>query len=134
MNDCKANEQKIIALEKRVRKLEDQRETDKDQVHKLDTSLQVFINEMKNISNELKGLVDNFKETIIKTENAHEEDIKSLKEELTKTNQKVDNLSIKLHEETTGADAKKYRDIAKYVITAIIGAVISFIFTYLNLK
>ena len=134
MNDCKANEQKIIALEKRVRKLEDQRETDKDQVHKLDTSLQVFINEMKNISNELKSLVDNFKETITKTENAHEEDIKSLKEELTKTNKKVDNLSIKLNKETIGADAKKYRDIAKYVITTIIGAVISFIFTYLNLK
>lgn len=134
MNDCKANEQKIIALEKRVDNLEKQREDDKKQVYDLDKSLSVFINEMKNISNELKSLVDNFKETIIKTENAHEKDIESLKEELTKTNKKVDNLSIKLNEETIGADAKKYRDIAKYVITTIIGAVISFIFTYLNLK
>lgn len=134
MGDCKGNEQQIKNLEKRISKLEEQRENDKKQVYDLDKSLGIFINEMKNISTELKTLVDNFKETIVKTENAHEKDIESLKKELSKTNEKVDNLSIKLNEETTGADAKKYREIAKYVITAIIGGIITFIFSYLNLK
>lgn len=134
MDNCKANEQQIKSLEKRVKKLEDQRETDKAQVYELDKSLSVFINEMKNISSELKNLVDNFKETIIKTENAHEKDIEFLKDELSKVNKKVESLDTKIEEETTVADAKKYRELAKYVATAIIGGVISFIFAYLNMK
>ena len=54
-------EKQIKNLEDRVSKLEHYRENDKNQLHKLDTSLQVFINEMKNISEDLKTVVSNFK-------------------------------------------------------------------------
>ena len=60
MEKCEINANEIKRLEKRVSVLEEYREKDKSQLHQLDTSLQVFINEMKNISDELKTIVSNF--------------------------------------------------------------------------
>lgn len=134
MEKCEANANEIKNLEKRITALEQYREKDKSELHQLDTSLQVFITEMKNISDELKGIVNNFKEAIMRSTAANEKEIKRLNEKIDKLEIKTNTLSTKLNNETTEADAKKYREISKYVVTTIIGLILGFIFMYLNLK
>ena len=64
LEDCKINSQKIEQLDKRVSKLESQIDKDKEQIATLDKSLGIFITEMKNISGDLKTVVENFKESL----------------------------------------------------------------------
>lgn len=141
MEKCEVNAQKIEQIEKRVSKLEENREKDNSKVHELDKSLQVFINEMKNISIELKTIVSNFKEAILRSTTAQEKELAHLKEKVTeieKKTEKTDNalahIDAKLTEETVGANAQKWKDTSKYVITAIISGVIAFLFGYIGLK
>ena len=134
MEKCEANANEIKNLEKRITALEQYREKDKTELHQLDTSLQVFINEMKNISDELKGIVTNFKEAIIRSTNAQEKEIASLKEKVVSNEAKMEKLEAKLEHETTEADAKKYQEIRKYIITTIIGLILGFVAMYLGMK
>lgn len=134
MERCEANANEIKNLEKRISALEHYREKDKSELHQLDTSLQVFITEMKNISDELKGIVNNFKEAITRSTAANEKEIKRLNEKIDKLEIKTNNISTKLNNETTEADAKKYREISKYILTSVIGLILGFIFMYLGLK
>lgn len=95
MDNCKVNEQQIKSLEKRVKTRRPKRNGQSTSlwirqifecVHQRDEE---YIKRVKN-------LVDNFKETIIKTENAHEKDIEFLKDELSKVNKKSKVLIPKL--------------------------------------
>lgn len=134
MEKCEVNANEIKRLEKRVSILEEYREKDKSQLHQLDTSLQVFINEMKNISSELKTVVANFKEAIIRSTNAQEKELLALKEKVIETEKKVEKLDDKVEQETVVANADKWKNISKYVLTAILGIIIAYIFMQLGLK
>ncbi len=127
-------EKQIKNLEDRVSKLEHYRENDKNQLHKLDTSLQVFINEMKNISEDLKTVVSNFKEAIIRSTNAQEKEIELLKERNDKLEKRVEVLDTKLEQETIGAAAEKWKKVTSYILTALIGAIITFLLAKIGLK
>lgn len=127
-------ENDIKKLEERVSKLENYRETDRNQIHQLDTSLQVFINEMKNISEDLKTVVSNFKEAIIRSTNAQEKEIELLKERNEKLEKRVEVLDTKLEHETIGADAEKWKKVTSYIVTALVGAIITFAFAKIGLK
>lgn len=127
-------EKQIKNLEDRVSKLEQYRENDKNQLHKLDTSLQVFINEMKNISEDLKTVVSNFKEAIIRSTNAQEKEIEMLKERNDKLEKRVEVLDTKLEQETVIADAEKWKKVTSYILTALIGAIITFVLAKIGLK
>ncbi len=127
-------ENDIKKLEERVSKLENYRETDRNQIHQLDTSLQVFINEMKNISEDLKTVVSNFKEAIIRSTNAQEKEIELLKERNEKLEKRVEVLDTKLEQETIGADAEKWKKVTSYIVTALVGAIITFAFAKIGLK
>lgn len=127
-------ENDIKKLEERVSKLENYRENDRNQIHQLDTSLQVFINEMKNISEDLKTVVSNFKEAIIRSTNAQEKEIELLKERNDKLEKRVEVLDTKIEQETIGADAEKWKKVTSYIITALIGAVITFVLAKIGLK
>lgn len=133
-NPCEVNANDIRKLDARITKLEAYREKDKTEIHELDTSLRVFITEMKGISNELQSIVTNFKEAIMRSNNAQEKELGHLKEQVVEQGKKIEKLDAKVEAETTGADAKKYHEIVKYVITAIIGIVIGFMAVYLGLK
>ena len=73
--------EEIAELKRRVTTLEQYREKDKSELHQLDKSLQVFINEMKNISDDLKTVVSNFKEAVVRSTNATQKDLNILKEQ-----------------------------------------------------
>lgn len=134
MEQENVNAIKIIELEKRVETLEKHREKDKEQVHDLDKSLGTFIVEMKNISNELKTIVNNFKEAIMRSTDAQHKEVVALKEKVIENDKKIEKLSAKLDKETTGADAEKWKKYSSYVLTAIIGAIISFVLMQIGIK
>lgn len=134
MENCDVNVQRIKSLEKRVLKLEEQREQDKNQLHTLDTSLQVFINEMRNISDDLKMVVSNFKEAILRSTNAQEKEINYLKEQLNKLEKQYVTLDNKVEQETIVANAEKWKKITSYVLTAIIGGIIAFVMSKIGIS
>lgn len=134
MEDCKINSQKIEQLDKRVSKLESQIDKDKEQIATLDKSLGIFITEMKNISGDLKTVVENFKESLNSTAINHDKAIKKLEDKLDKQEAKILELDNKIDQETVIKDAKKWRDITAYIITTIVGAVITFILMKIGLK
>lgn len=134
MQNCELNADNIKRLEARVTKLENQREQDKKQVYELDKSLSLFIEEMKHISNDLKGVVTNFKEAIMRSTASQEKELKHSNEKIGLLEKKVEALEIKLEHETVEADANKWRDIRKYITTAIIGAVLGLVFALIGLK
>lgn len=132
--NCEVNAAEIKRLEERVTKLEDQREQDKKQVYELDKSLTLFIEEMKHISNDLKSVVTNFKEAILRSSSAQEKELSHLKETVDIQGKEIKELSDKLEHETVEKDAKKWNDTVKYIFTAIIGAVITLVLTIIGLK
>lgn len=134
MAECKINANEIKRLKERVSVLEEYREKDKSQIHQLDTSLQVFINEMKNISDELKTIVSNFKEAIIRSTNAQEKDINFLKERYDSLEKKLSALDNKVEQETVVANAEKWKKVTSYILTAIIGAIIAFVLAVIGIK
>ena len=134
MAECKINANEIKGLKERVSVLEEYREKDKSQIHQLDTSLHVFINEMKNISDELKTIVSNFKEAIIRSTNAQEKDINFLKERYDSLEKKLSALDNKVEQETVVANAEKWKKVTSYILTAIIGAIIAFVLAVIGIK
>lgn len=134
MEKCEVNANDIKKLDERVTRLERYRETDKDQIHTLDTSLQVFIKEMKHISDDLKTVVGNFKEAITRSTNAHEKEILDLKETYLGLERRIEILDTKLEQETVVADAEKWRNITKYIITTIIALILGFVAATLGFK
>lgn len=127
-------EPEIKQLEKRISILEKYREQDKNQIHSLDTSLQVFINEMKNISQELKNIVKSFKETLSRTTENQQKEILYLQEKNDKLEAKVEKLDNKIEQETVVANANKWKSITSYTLTAILGSIITFILVKIGLK
>lgn len=134
MEKCEVNSNEIKRLEKRVEKLEQFREKDKNQLYELDKSLNGFIIEMKNISGELKTIVANFKEAIVRSTNAQEKELSSLKEKVMAQDDKIEKLETKLEHETVEADAENWKNTSKYILTTILGLIIGYIFFQLGLK
>lgn len=134
MEKCEVNANEIKRLEKRVALLEEYREKDKNQVYELDKSLSVFINEMKNISEELKTVVSNFKEAIIRSTNAQEKEILALKEKVVENEKKLEKLDAKVEQETIVANSEKWKKVTSYVLTAIVGAIIAFVLAKIGLN
>ena len=132
--NCEVNAAEIKRLEERVSKLEDQREQDKKQVYELDKSLTLFIEEMKHISNDLKSVVTNFKEAIMRSNSAQEKELSHLKETVDMQGKDIVELREKLEHETVEKDAKKWNDTVKYILTGIIGAILALVFATIGLK
>lgn len=121
------NNEVIEDLKRRVTILEQYREKDKSEMHQLDKSLQGFIAEMKHISDDLKTVVSNFKEAVMRATNATQKDVSSLKERYDSLEKKLSILDNKLEQETVVANAEKWKKIVSYVLTAVVGAIITFI-------
>lgn len=134
MEKCEVNANEIKRLEKRVSILEEYREKDKSQLHQLDTSLQVFINEMKNISQELQTVVTNFKEAIIRSTNAQEKELLSLKEKVIENEKKLEKLDAKVEQETVVANSDKWKKATSYIVTAILSAIVSLVLIKIGLS
>ncbi len=82
---------------------------------------------MKNISDDLKTIVSNSKEAVMRSTTATQKDINSLKERYDSLEKKMTVLDNKVEQETVVADAEKWKKIVSYVLTAVVGAIITFI-------
>ena len=126
-------ETKVSELDRRVTLLEQYREKDKSELHQLDTSLKVFINEMKNISEDLKTIVSNSKEAVMRSTAATEKEINVLKEQLIKLEKQYTALDNKVEQETVVANAEKWKKVVSHIITAIITAVLAIVFAKIGM-
>ena len=131
---CDVNAKEIKRLEERVDKLEQQREKDKEQLFELDKSLNGFIAEMKHISSDLKSVVSNFKEAIMRSTNAQEKELGHLKDTVTEQGQQIKSLEAKLEHETVEKDAKKWNDTVKQVLTIVISTIVGIVLAMIGLK
>lgn len=120
-------ESEVENLKRRVTMLEQYREKDKSELHQLDKSLQVFITEMKNISEDLKTIVSNSKEAVMRSTAATEKEISALKEQFIKLEKQYTALDNKVEQETVVANAEKWKKAMSYIGTAIVGAIIAFV-------
>lgn len=134
MEKCEVNANDIKKLDERVSKLEQYREKDKEQLFELDKSLSGFITEMKHISSDLKNVVSNFKEAIVRSTNAQEKELTHLKEQVVNQGKQIETLEAKLEHETIEKDAKKWNDTTKQILTAIISAIIALVLATIGLK
>ena len=82
---------------------------------------------MKHISDDLKTVVTNFKEAIMRSTNAQEKELKTLKQKEIELENKLEKLDVKIQNETVGSDAKKWRNIVSHVLSTVIGAIVTFV-------
>lgn len=123
----------IADLKRRVSTLENYREKDKDEIHHLDNSLQKFIVEMKNISEDLKTIVANSKEAVMRSTNATQKDINLLKAENDKLEKEISELKKEFEKETVVANAKKWKTFVSYIASAILAAVVALVLSKIGL-
>ena len=123
----------IADLKRRVSTLENYREKDKDEIHHLDNSLQKFIVEMKNISEDLKTIVANSKEAVMRSTNATQKDINLLKAENDKLEKEISELKKEFEKETVVANAKKWKNFVSYIATAVLAAVVALVLSKIGL-
>ena len=133
-NNCEVNAREIQRLDERVTALEEHREQDKKQLFELDKSLGIFIEEMKHISNDLKNVVTNFKEAVSRQSANQEKELGHLKEQVVAQGKQIEKLDAKLEKETVEKDASRWRNVVSYIITAVVGAVVTFILIQLGIK
>ena len=116
----KINTHRLDALEERVTK-------DEAIVNDLDKSLSISMEQIKVIASDLKQTSQNFKEAVMRSNNANAKDTEVLKEKYKELDLKIDKINDKLEKETTGRDAENWRSSKKqiwsWVLNAILGAI-----------
>lgn len=132
-NNCDTNQTKIENLDKRVSKLENKQDKLEDLINKIDKTLQVSLEQVKNIAEDLKTTSINFKEAIMRSNTANSKETEVLKEKCTELERKYEKLDAKVEQETVVKDAEKWKKITSYVATAILGAIVTFILAKIGL-
>lgn len=133
-NNCDTNQTKIENLDKRVSKLENKQDKLEDLINKIDKTLQVSLEQVKNIAEDLKTTSINFKEAIMRSNTANSKETEVLKEKCTELERKYEKLDAKVEQETVVKDAKKYRELVKQVIAWIVAAILGIVALYFGLK
>lgn len=134
----KGLEQKVSEHERRISKLEEQRETDYVKINEHNTNLATIVVKLESITNQLATLTTNWKEAIASTnersQEAHdtinkriehlERDYKSLGEKLDKN---YECLETEITERTIGKNSETWEKIKWVVISVVVTAVVSFL-------
>lgn len=113
----KINSHRLDALEERVTK-------DEAIVNELDKSLSISMEQIKVIASDLKQTSQNFKEAVIRSNNANAKDTEVLKEKYRELDAKIEKVNEKLEKETTGKDAENWRSSKKQVWSWILNAIL----------
>lgn len=117
-------EDKIVSMEKRQDKLENESVKNKDLIIALDKSLSITIEQIKNIADDLKQTSINFKEAVTRSNAAYTKETQIVKEKVVDLEKKYEKLNIKIDQETIGKDAEQYRASKKQIISYIINIVL----------
>lgn len=114
-------------LEDRVNKLENTSLKNKDLIVNIDKSLSVTIEQMKNISEDLKTTSINFKEAIMRSNTAYTKETQEIKEKVIDLEKKYEKLDTKIDKETIEKDAEEYRSNKKQIISYVINVILAIV-------
>lgn len=124
-------EERLMAIEFRVNKLEKKQDEHAAKIALLDKSLssdiKVILTELKNISNSLNTMTNNFKEAINRSNANTTKEISTLKEKVSVLENEQDKVKEKLSEETVGRRSKAFDKIEAQIVLAIVSAIVAFI-------
>lgn len=120
-------ELKFKMLEDRVNKLENTSLKNKDLIVNIDKSLSVTIEQMKNISEDLKTTSINFKEAIMRSNTAYTKETQEIKEKVIDLEKKYEKLDTKIDKETIEKDAEEYRSNKKQIISYVINVILAIV-------
>lgn len=117
-------EDKVVSVEKRQDKLENESVKNKDLIMALDKSLSITIEQIKNIAEDLKQTSVNFKEAVTRSNAAYTKETQIIKDKVVDLEKKYEKLDSKIDQETIGKDAEEYRNNKKQVISYIINIIL----------
>lgn len=111
--------------DRRIRDLENHRESDIQLINENNKNLAVIINKLENITESMKTLTNNWKEAIERSNSKQREENQSINSRITSLENDTEKLTKKLDERTILKDSNSYQkyifEIIKYVMIAIIG-------------
>lgn len=117
---AKSNTNRLDVLEKR--------HADSEIVlNNLDKSLSVTIEQIKTIAEDLKQTSINFKEAVMRSNNANAKETEVLKEKYKELDAKIEKVNEKLEKETTGKDAENWRTSKKQVWSWVLNAILAIV-------
>ena len=124
-------EERLMAIEFRVNKLEKKQDEHAAKIALLDKNLssdiKVILTELKNISNSLNTMTTNFKEAINRSNASTTKEISTLKEKVSVLENEQDKVKEKLSEETVGRRSKAFDKIEAQIALAIVSAIVAFV-------
>lgn len=127
-------EDKVISVEKRQDKLENESVKNKDLIMALDKSLSITIEQIKNIAEDLKQTSVNFKEAVTRSNAAYTKETQIIKDKVVDLEKKYEKLDSKIDQETIGKDAEQYRASKKQIISYIINIILGILVFSLGLS
>ena len=119
---------------KRLDALEERHSRSEDVLNNLDKSLSVTIEQIKNIAEDLKTTSLNFKEAVMRSNNANAKETEVLKEKCNELDRKIEKVNEKLEKETTGKDAESWRTSKKQIWSWVLNAILALIATALGIS
>lgn len=125
---------RISNLERRQDKYENRLENLEKVVNEVDKTLQVSLEQLKNIAEDLKQTSINFKEAMTRSNTANLKETEVLKERCNELEKKYEKLYVKIEHETIGKDAENWRSSKKQVTAWVITAILTIIAGALGLS
>ena len=116
-NRSKSNTKRLDVLEERHVKNE-------GVLNNLDKSLSVTIEQIKNIAEDLKTTSENFKEAVMRSNNANAKETEFLKEKYNELDKKIEKVNEKIEKETVIKDAENWRDSKKQILSWVLKAIL----------
>lgn len=123
---CKSNTKRIDELTVRMKKNE-------EVTNNIDKSLQVTVEQIKNIAEDLKQTSINFKEAMMRSNTANSKETEILKEKYNELEKKYEKLDTKIEQETVLKDAKNWRKLFEKIGLTLLGAVLALIIAKIGL-
>ena len=124
---AKSNTNRLDALEKRHAESE-------VVLNNLDKSLSVTIEQIKSIAEDLKQTSINFKEAVMRSNNANAKETEMLKEKYNELDRKIEKVNEKVEKETTGKDAENWRTSKKQIWSWILNAILAIVAVALGIS
>lgn len=115
---CKSNTKRIDELAIRMKKNE-------EVTNNIDKSLQVTVEQIKNIAEDLKQTSINFKEAMMRSNTANSKETEMLKEKYNELEKKYEKLDTKIEQETVVKDAKNWRKLFEKIGLMILTAIVT---------
>lgn len=127
-------EDKASSNTKRLDALEKRHADSEIVLNNLEKSLAVTIEQIKTIAEDLKQTSINFKEAVMRSNNANAKETEILKEKYNELDKKIEKVNEKLEKETVVKDAENWRTSKKQVWSWVLNAILAIIAVALGIS